>query len=47
MKGDELSKFEQKQIEQAKSVMKPFILRRLKNDVLKSLPLKTIETVSR
>lgn len=45
MKGDELSKFEQNQINQAKRIMKPFLLRRLKSDVLRSLPLKTDEIV--
>ncbi|KAK7077745.1 ATP-dependent helicase smarcad1 [Halocaridina rubra] len=35
------SKFENERIEQAKRIMKPFFLRRLKNDVLKDLPTKT------
>lgn len=46
MKGEELSKFEQTQIDQAKRIMKPFLLRRLKDDVLKSLPQKTDQVVS-
>lgn len=40
VKGEELSVFEKNKIEQAKQVMKPFLLRRLKNDVLKCLPEK-------
>lgn len=40
IRGDELTTFEKKQIEQAKQIMKPFVLRRLKNDVLKCLPQK-------
>ncbi|XP_059617069.1 SWI/SNF-related matrix-associated actin-dependent regulator of chromatin subfamily A containing DEAD/H box 1 homolog [Phlebotomus argentipes] len=35
--------FKQNQIEQAKRIMKPFVLRRLKRDVLKYLPPKTDE----
>lgn len=35
--------FEQNQIDQAKRIMKPFVLRRLKRDVLKYLPPKTDE----
>lgn len=46
IKGEELSKFEQTQIDQAKRIMKPFLLRRLKNDVLRSLPTKTEKVVS-
>lgn len=41
IKGEELSAFERKQIEQAKMIMKPFVLRRLKADVLSCLPKKT------
>lgn len=41
IKGEELSSFERKQIEQAKMIMKPFVLRRLKADVLSCLPKKT------
>lgn len=37
----EMSPFEQTQISQAKRIMKPFLLRRLKRDVLKDLPIKT------
>ncbi|XP_049534531.1 SWI/SNF-related matrix-associated actin-dependent regulator of chromatin subfamily A containing DEAD/H box 1 homolog [Anopheles darlingi] len=37
---DETSAFEKTQIEQAKLIMKPFILRRLKRDVLSFLPPK-------
>ncbi|KAH1015833.1 SWI/SNF-related matrix-associated actin-dependent regulator of chromatin subfamily A containing DEAD/H box 1 homolog isoform X2 [Dendroctonus ponderosae] len=33
--------FEKEQIEQAKRIMKPFVLRRLKRDVLQDLPKKT------
>lgn len=40
--GSELtSEFEQTQIQRAKNIMKPFILRRLKKDVLSFLPKKT------
>ena len=38
---DSSSPFEQSQIERAKNIMKPFILRRLKKDVLAFLPEKT------
>ena len=41
--GDERSKFEMDRIQHAKRIMKPFFLRRLKADVLKALPEKTIE----
>ena len=37
--------FEQKRVEQAKRIMKPFILRRLKIDVLHDLPKKTSAVV--
>uniref|UniRef100_A0A6A7FRK7 SWI/SNF-related matrix-associated actin-dependent regulator of chromatin subfamily A containing DEAD/H box 1 homolog n=1 Tax=Hirondellea gigas TaxID=1518452 RepID=A0A6A7FRK7_9CRUS len=42
-KSDEREKgqYESKRIEQAKKIMKPFFLRRLKVDVLKDLPAKT------
>lgn len=40
IKGEELSTFEKNQVEQAKTIMKPFVLRRLKEDVLKGLPEK-------
>lgn len=38
-----LPSFERSQITQAKDIMKPFVLRRLKKDVLKDLPKKTEE----
>lgn len=38
---DSLPTFEKEQIEQAKRIMKPFVLRRLKCDVLQDLPKKT------
>ncbi|PWA15892.1 hypothetical protein CCH79_00008945 [Gambusia affinis] len=37
---DEQSRFERDRITQAKLIMKPFILRRVKNEVLKQLPAK-------
>ncbi|CAG9786923.1 unnamed protein product [Diatraea saccharalis] len=40
-KEDEVPAFEQSQISQAKRIMKPFVLRRLKRDVLQDLPKKT------
>lgn len=40
IKGEELTAFEKKQIEQAKQIMKPFVLRRLKDVVLTCLPEK-------
>ncbi|XP_048478560.1 SWI/SNF-related matrix-associated actin-dependent regulator of chromatin subfamily A containing DEAD/H box 1 homolog isoform X1 [Plutella xylostella] len=40
-KEDETPAFEQSQITQAKRIMKPFVLRRLKKDVLQDLPKKT------
>jgi SNF2 family DNA or RNA helicase len=36
----------QQNIEQAKKIMEPFVLRRLKKDVLKDLPSKTNHTLS-
>lgn len=42
---DNLPTFEKEQIEQAKRIMKPFVLRRLKRDVLRDLPKKTEELV--
>lgn len=39
--ADEPGTFERNQIERAKQIMKPFILRRLKKDVLSHLPTKT------
>lgn len=41
-----LPKFEQDQVAQARKIMKPFVLRRLKEDVLKDLPPKTDETMT-
>ncbi|XP_014250839.1 SWI/SNF-related matrix-associated actin-dependent regulator of chromatin subfamily A containing DEAD/H box 1 homolog isoform X2 [Cimex lectularius] len=38
---DDISAFEEEQIDLAKRIMKPFVLRRLKDDVLKDLPEKT------
>lgn len=40
--GLDKSTYEQERIDHAKKIMKPFILRRLKDDVLKQLPTKTI-----
>lgn len=40
IKGEELSAFDKNQIEQAKQIMKPFVLRRLKDVVLTCLPEK-------
>ncbi|XP_066995826.2 SWI/SNF-related matrix-associated actin-dependent regulator of chromatin subfamily A containing DEAD/H box 1 homolog [Anabrus simplex] len=40
-----LPKFEQQQIALARRIMKPFVLRRLKSEVLQDLPTKTVETV--
>lgn len=42
---EEINQFEKTQIDQAKRVMKPFVLRRLKRDVLKCLPPKTEEII--
>ncbi|XP_055541042.1 SWI/SNF-related matrix-associated actin-dependent regulator of chromatin subfamily A containing DEAD/H box 1 homolog [Wyeomyia smithii] len=39
--GEDKTTFEKNQIERAKQIMKPFILRRLKKDVLSFLPAKT------
>ncbi|XP_072949554.1 SWI/SNF-related matrix-associated actin-dependent regulator of chromatin subfamily A containing DEAD/H box 1 homolog [Epargyreus clarus] len=41
---DDVPAFEQSQITQAKRIMKPFVLRRLKRDVLQDLPRKTNHT---
>ncbi|XP_041979002.1 SWI/SNF-related matrix-associated actin-dependent regulator of chromatin subfamily A containing DEAD/H box 1 homolog [Aricia agestis] len=41
---DDIPAFEQSQITQAKRIMKPFVLRRLKRDVLQDLPKKTNHT---
>ncbi|XP_058491845.1 SWI/SNF-related matrix-associated actin-dependent regulator of chromatin subfamily A containing DEAD/H box 1A [Solea solea] len=40
MKSHEESRFERDRISQAKLIMKPFILRRVKSEVLKQLPVK-------
>ncbi|EEB13299.1 conserved hypothetical protein [Pediculus humanus corporis] len=40
-----IPKFEQEQVSQAKKIMQPFVLRRLKKDVLKDLPKKTEEII--
>ncbi|CAH2238139.1 jg22067 [Pararge aegeria aegeria] len=42
---DDVPAFEQSQITQAKRIMKPFVLRRLKSEVLQDLPKKTNHTV--
>ncbi|XP_034832478.1 SWI/SNF-related matrix-associated actin-dependent regulator of chromatin subfamily A containing DEAD/H box 1 homolog [Maniola hyperantus] len=42
---EDIPAFEQSQITQAKRIMKPFVLRRLKTDVLQDLPKKTNQTV--
>lgn len=44
--GEPVTSFEQSQIEQAKLVMKPFVLRRLKKDVLQCLPPKSSTVVN-
>ncbi|KPJ19958.1 SWI/SNF-related matrix-associated actin-dependent regulator of chromatin subfamily A containing DEAD/H box 1 [Papilio machaon] len=41
---DDVPAFEESQITQAKRIMKPFVLRRLKRDVLQDLPKKTNHT---
>lgn len=38
---EDIPAFEKEQIAQAKRIMKPFVLRRLKSDVLRELPTKT------
>ncbi|KAG6452871.1 hypothetical protein O3G_MSEX007839 [Manduca sexta] len=43
-KEDDEPAFEQSQINQARRIMKPFVLRRLKRDVLQDLPTKTCHT---
>lgn len=37
--------FEQEQVQRAKRIMQPFVLRRLKTDVLRDLPTKTSKVV--
>jgi SNF2 family DNA or RNA helicase len=44
-KEDELPRFEQEQVSQARRIMKPFVLRRLKSEVMKDLPKKTDVTL--
>ncbi|XP_023293343.2 SWI/SNF-related matrix-associated actin-dependent regulator of chromatin subfamily A containing DEAD/H box 1 homolog [Lucilia cuprina] len=39
--NEEVSQFQETQVERAKRIMKPFVLRRLKKDVLSNLPKKT------
>ncbi|KAF6201628.1 hypothetical protein GE061_004021 [Apolygus lucorum] len=39
--GENITNFEQEQVDLAKRIMKPFVMRRLKQDVLKDLPKKT------
>jgi len=43
---EEVSQFQETQIQRAKRIMKPFVLRRLKKDVLKNLPKKLSLVVS-
>lgn len=43
---DDIPAFEKEQIEQAKRIMKPFVLRRLKKDVLQDLPKKNDFVIS-
>lgn len=45
MAKESLPRFEQEQVAQAKRIMQPFVLRRLKKDVLKDLPTKTEEVL--
>lgn len=42
-KDEEQPLFEKKQVKNAKEIMRPFVLRRLKSEVLRDLPLKTDE----
>nr|CAD7425837.1 unnamed protein product [Timema monikensis] len=44
--NDDLPKFEKDQVSKAREIMKPFILRRLKKEVLQDLPTKKDETIS-
>ena len=44
--NEEQSQFQETQVERAKRIMKPFVLRRLKKDVLNNLPKKYHYTVS-
>lgn len=43
---DDIPTFEKEQVEQAKRIMKPFVLRRLKRDVLQDLPKKSDAVIS-
>lgn len=43
--GIEQPKFEREQVSNAKQIMKPFILRRLKSEVLRDLPVKTEQVI--
>lgn len=40
-----MPRFEQEQVAQARRIMKPFVLRRLKREVLRDLPTKTDVTM--
>ena len=42
---EEQSQFQESQVQRAKRIMKPFVLRRLKKDVLNNLPKKHQYTV--
>lgn len=43
---EEVSQFQETQVQRAKRIMKPFVLRRLKKDVLNNLPTKHSYVVS-
>lgn len=43
---EEVSQFQETQVQRAKRIMKPFVLRRLKKDVLNNLPTKHSIVVS-
>lgn len=45
MNMEEAPLFEQEQVQRAKHIMHPFVLRRLKSDVLRALPTKTTHIV--
>lgn len=45
LREEDLPKFEKEQIKHAKDIMKPFLLRRLKKDVLQALPKKNEELI--
>lgn len=42
---EEAPLFEQEQVQRAKRIMQPFVLRRLKTDVLRDLPTKTTQVM--